>query len=112
MKIQDIMEADKRITPTKSIAPRPQKTLWFEDYDNWVRDLKHKYPKSEAHQTSDEQIVALNAEEDKCYGRWDPVDQKGVTYNKPRTIHSVVSTRTNTTKIPQTTNILRIQAHQ
>lgn len=110
MKVVDLLEADeKKIKPPK---PRPKKTLWFDSYENWVSDVKFSYPDAEAHKTDDEQIIALNAEEDKCYGKWDPVDQKGVTFNKPRTINSVITKRTRTEKVLNTTDVIRKSAHQ
>lgn len=112
MKVIDIMEAKKVVKPPRPPAPRPKKTLWFEDYDNWVRDIQFSYPDAEAHKTDDEQIIALNAEEDKCYGRWDPMDQKGVTFNKPRPVNSVISNRTRTEKVLTTNDRLRNYAHQ
>lgn len=110
MKITELLEADdKKIKPPK---PRPKKTLWFDDYENWVRDVQFSYPDAEAHKTDDDIIVALNADEDECYGKWDSTDQKGVTFNKPRTISSMLGHRTKTTKIITTNNTLRNQAHQ
>jgi len=106
------MEAAVKKKPPKPPKPRPKKTLWFDSYENWVNDVKFGYPNAEAHQTDDEQIVALSPEGDKCYGKWDPTDQKGVTFNKPRDTHSVITHRTRTSKLATTNDTLRNQAHQ
>lgn len=112
MKLNDIMEAVVKKKPPKPPAPRPKKTLWHDTYENWVRDVMFSYPEAEAHKTDDDQIVALSPEEDKCYGRWDPIDQKGVTFNKPRSVDSVVAHRSKTSKINTTNDTLRNYAHQ
>lgn len=110
MKVVELFE--KVESKPRPPAPRPKKTLWFEDYTNWANDIRLSYPDAEAHKTDDELIIALNADEDKCYGKWDPMDQKGVTFNKPRPINSVISKRTRTEKVLTTNDRLRQSAHQ
>jgi hypothetical protein len=112
MRFIDYLIETNRDDSPKPPAPRPKKTLWFDDYDNWAHDLKLNYPESNAYKTDDELIIALDKEEGRCYGKWDPMDQKGVTFQKPRSINSVIGPRTRLNRVLDTTEVLRKSSHQ
>jgi len=92
MKVAELIEAEK--------APkvRPAKTLWFNDYNEWVYDVKHRYPDAEAHEDDEGRIHALDLSGEKCYGFWQKKENKGVTFANPRPRSSVVHPRAKLTK--------------
>lgn len=112
MKLSSIFESkdDKKI---KRPEPRPKKTLWFDNYEQWTMDIKRSHPDAAAYRTDDEdQIVALGQDGELCYGKWDMSDGKGVSFFKARTKNSVVSKKTRLERIPTTTDTLTRAAHQ
>ena len=95
-------------TPANKPKKRPNKTLWFDDYTNWVADIKLRYPEAVAFfsqamkdEEDNSDIVALDAEQEKCYGRWSRNEQRGVAYDTPRPIQSAVHPRNNLKKIEE-----------
>ena len=84
MKVTDIFEEAK-------VKVRPNKTLWFQQYPLWVQDIQHRYPDADAHRNEEnEEVIALDSTGEKCYGKWNPNDMKGVTYAKARPLHNVI----------------------
>jgi hypothetical protein len=91
MKVIDLLE--KATTPKKPPMPkkRPPKTLWFQDYNLWVLDVKSRFPEAVAHNDNDDnEIIAVDKGGKKCYGRWNNKDQRGVTFDQSRTKEIVV----------------------
>lgn len=72
---------------TKKPKPRPKKTLWYNEYENWVADIKYRFPDSHANfDEENEEIVATDDAGEVCYGKWskNKKGMKGVTFNNPR----------------------------
>ena len=74
------------------IRPRPKKNLWFDDDRLWKRDLDHTYNNDfELSSDEDEEtVIACNKDRTMAYGRWNKGEKKGITFKKPRPIHTVV----------------------
>lgn len=84
MKIFDILESTKE-------KIRPKKTLWFDDYRLWVQDIQDRFPDAQAYaDNEDEEILALDSTEKKCYGKWNKVKNNGVSYANDRPLHVAI----------------------
>jgi len=93
MKLSNIIE-------TEQVKPRPSKTLWFDNYDNWVRDIKTQFPDAEAHKHNEsEDIIALSPSGDESYGIWRSNRNLGVSYASPRPKYTVVHPRSKLDKV-------------
>lgn len=80
--------------------PRPQKTLWFNDYPAWVQDIKLRFPSAEAHhEEENNEIIALDPAKKDCYGVWQSNKKRGVSYAAARPLHAAIHPRTTIKKL-------------
>jgi len=95
MKVEEILfeYKNKYYKPVpKKPKVRPKKTLWHDNYDRWVTDIKARFP--DAHAYYDEENEEIVAACEKCkdaYGKWSKKKDKfpGVSFYKPRHVSSV-----------------------
>ncbi len=94
MKVEELLEYKnkyyKRIGPKPK--PRPKKTLWYNDYESWVADVKTRFPDAQAfYDEENEEIIASCPGCKDSYGKWSNKADglKGVTFKGPRNIRSV-----------------------
>jgi len=91
MKLHQLIETEKK---------RPPKTLWFNDYVQWVHDIKLRFPEAEAHRSEEnEEIVALDQSGKECYGVWHHTKNSGVSYATARPLQSVIHPRITIKKL-------------
>lgn len=95
MKVREILlEVLKKKPKPKMPKPRPKKMLWFQDRDNWHRDLqfahggKYHYHQTEENEESQRHIYALDPHQN-CYGIWQGSKQRGVSFHTPKPLHAV-----------------------
>jgi len=93
MKLTAILEADSKKKPLK-IKKRPNKNLWFQNRNLWLADMRHIRGNTFDLVTSEDEeegdIFATDKDQTTCYGAWRKTDGRGITYDKPRPLLSVV----------------------
>jgi len=94
MKVIELLEyKNKYYKPVpRKIKVRAKKSLWYNNYDNWVADVKSRFPDSHAfYDEENEEIVAACDGCKECYGRWSKKKKgyQGVSFEKPRNLQSV-----------------------
>lgn len=74
------------------IKPRPKKNLWFKDDRLWLRDLQHTHVNNfDLLKSEDEEVViAVDKERKNTFGKWIKGKGRGITFNNPRPLHTVV----------------------
>ena len=81
--------------PTEKV--RPDKTLWFQHKDLWLRDLQHSNGSSfdlmQVEEEEDGDMYATNKDSTVCYGMWKKDRNRGVTFAKPRPMNVVARPR-------------------
>ena len=94
MKVIDLFEyKNKYYKPVpKASKPRKNKTLWYNDYELWVKDVITRFPHAKAfYDEENEEIMAGTADCTQCYGKWSKkkAGMKGVTFHKERCMQHV-----------------------
>ena len=94
MKVTELLEyKNKYYKPVpKKPKPRPKKTLWYNDYNSWVADIKTRFPNARAYYDEEnEEIIAACENCKECYGKWSKRKEKfnGFSFYKPRQINFV-----------------------
>ncbi len=91
MKISEILTEYKNkyyLPVPKKPKKRGDRTLWYDNYDNWVGEIQNRFPDARAHYDEErEEIVATSDDQKECYGKWSKKkkgDYKGVTFAKTR----------------------------
>ena len=89
MKVEELLEyKNKYYKPVpKGPKTRPKKTLWYNNYDNWVADIKTRFPDARAYYDEEnEEIIAACHKCEDIYGKWSKKKDKhpGVSFFKPR----------------------------
>jgi len=93
MKTSELFEyKNKYYKPVpKKPKARKKSTLWYNNYDNWVADIKTRFPDAHAYYDEEnEEVVAANDDCGECYGKWSKKKPKfqGVSFHKGRqTLH-------------------------
>jgi len=91
MKVKDLLEYKNKYykpVPPKP-KPRNKKTLWYNDYENWVKDITTRFPTARAYYDEEnEEIMATSDDCKKCYGKWskNKKDFQGVSFHKARNV--------------------------
>lgn len=83
----DIAHGDAVYNKSGSGKKRPNKDLWYADDRYWRNDLEMRLPG--LHFVGDEEneeVFALDQNEEDCYGVWRYKEHRGVTFNEPRPI--------------------------
>jgi hypothetical protein len=87
---------------------RPNKNLWFQQQQLWLADLRDtKGDQFELHHVENEEsgdIYATDKDNNVCFGSWRKQENRGITFDKPRPLHTTVHPRTKLTKIQQNNN--------
>lgn len=81
---------------------RAKKTLWYNDYDQWVMDIKSRFPDSQAYYDEEnEEIVAACKDCKDCYGKWSKKkkDFQGVSFHKARNMQHATANGRNLKKV-------------
>lgn len=91
MKVMDLLEyKNKYYKPVpKTPKSRAKKTLWYNNYENWVADIKTRFPDANAYYDEEnEEIVAACNDCKETYGKWSKKkkDYQGVSFEKPRSV--------------------------
>lgn len=94
MKVIELLEyKNKYYKPVpKKPKPRAKKTLWYDNYENWVADIKTRFPDACAYYDEENEEVMANSDDGKqCYGKWSKKkkDFQGVSFFKSRNIPQV-----------------------
>jgi len=94
MKVEELLEyKNKYYKPVpKKPKPRPKKTLWYNDYESWVADVKTRFPDAQAfYDEENEEVIASCSACKETYGKWSNKKDgfKGVSFYKPRNIRSI-----------------------
>ncbi len=89
MKVEELLEyKNKYYKPiAKKPKARPKKTLWYNDYENWVADIKTRFPDAQAYYDEEnEEIMASSDDCKQCYGKWSKKKKEfpGVSFFKSR----------------------------
>jgi len=91
MKISEILLEYKNkyyLPVPKKPKKRGKKTLWYDNYENWVGEIRNRYPEARAYYDEEtETIVATSDDQKECYGKWSKKmkrEHKGVTFAKSR----------------------------
>ena len=74
------------------MKPRPKKNLWFNDDRLWLRDLEHTHANNFSLMKSEDEetVIACNQDQTKAFGKWIKGKKRGITFNNPRPIHTVI----------------------
>jgi len=104
MKVVELLEyKNKYYKPVpKTPKSRPKKTLWYNNYDNWVADIKTRFPDATAfYDEENEEIVAACPACKESYGKWskNKKDYQGVSFEKARNLSHVTKNSTKLKKI-------------
>lgn len=96
MKINDLLLLEyknKYYKPVpKKPKPRKKSTLWYNKYENWVADIKTRFPDAQAfYDEENEEVVATCKDCKDCYGKWsnNKKDYQGVSFHKSRNLANV-----------------------
>lgn len=94
MKVIELLEyKNKYYKPVpKKPKPRAKKTLWYDNYDNWVTDIRTRFPDARAYYDEEnEEIMAASDDCKQCYGKWAKKKKnfKGVSFFKSRNLPHV-----------------------
>lgn len=94
MKVEDLLEyKNKYYKPIpRKPKPRNKKTLWYNNYENWVTDIKTRFPDAHAYYDEEnEEILATSDDCKQCYGKWSKKkkDFQGVSFFKGRNLPHV-----------------------
>ena len=76
----------------KKPKARPKKTLWYNNYENWVMDVQTRFPAARAfYDEENEEVIAACPDCKETYGKWSnkKKDYPGVSFDKPRNLPSV-----------------------
>lgn len=87
-----LKEQQNKAPKLKKPKPRPPKNLWFQDRNFWLLDLhrEHQGRYQLCQDEEEETIVATDPDEKLTYGVWRPRENKGITFFKPRPLHTAV----------------------
>ena len=95
MKVIDLLTEYKnkyyKPVPRKPTV-RAKKTLWHNNYENWARDIKSRFPDANAYYDEEnEEIIAACPEGKEAYGKWSKKKKgfPGVSFHKPRSVATV-----------------------
>jgi len=69
--------------------PRPKGTLWFDIPELWYADLNNHYTTMTQMCDDNDNMFMVNDRCDMCYGAWYKDKNRGVTFFKPRPLHTV-----------------------
>lgn len=72
--------------------PRAKKTLWYNNYEHWVSDIKSRFPDAHAYYDEENEEIMANSDDGKhCYGKWakKKKDFQGVSFFKSRNVPHV-----------------------
>jgi hypothetical protein len=95
MKVSEILleYKNKYYKPVpKKPKTRAKKTLWYDNYDHWVTDIKTRFPEARAYYDEENEEVVAACEKCKdAYGKWSKRKDKfpGVSFHKPRNLLNV-----------------------
>jgi len=94
MKVIELFEyKNKYYKPVpKKPKARGKGTLWYNSYDNWVGDVKTRFPDAIAfYDEENEEVFAASDDCKQCYGRWSKKkkDYQGVSFYKGRNLGHV-----------------------
>lgn len=100
MKVQELLEyKNKYYKPVpKKPKARGNKTLWYNEYERWVGDIRTRFPDAQAYYDEEnEEIIAACDQCKDSYGKWskNAKDWKGVTFFRPRSMQNVTHNITN-----------------
>lgn len=112
MRIDELLlEQTKKKPKIKKPKPRPRgKVLWYTDQQLWAYDVKSRHPAVQEKVIVDypgpnDDLALVDFSQRFVYGVWYGQKGRGVTYDQPRPIHTVVSPRAKLKRWPpDTTN--------
>lgn len=105
MKVTELLEyKNKYYKPVpKKPKSREKKTLWYNNYDSWVADIKTRFPDALAYYDEEnEEIIAGSGDSKECYGKWSKKkkdDYKGMSFYVGRNLSHVVRNINNLKQI-------------
>lgn len=97
MKLRELNEALKKKKKPKKPKKRPNKDLWFRDKALWNLDLQREmgglYDVVTSEDEEDTDLFATDPGQSQCYGVWRGKLGRGITFKKPRPLHTIAHPR-------------------